>query len=500
VPRRETRRGKRRGRLKKLGLLACLVIMCVGLWDGASSIKPNLPVVDGKTLGNGPALLSAGIKAEQAVDNPAKLDHLVSANPDRCYYIQLPKHTTLALYLACGGVFIEEDGGGPYAIWVVPFRVTGTATAAVGTLSGRPEYAALPFGTKLWRPDGYVGVITDGNYGANIESEFSFSLSSPAGVKLLLTIGGWADGAAIFFVFFSLFWISKAPQVDQLRANAQAKAWATWSPVAALAFAPTIRPPTPVLIEHKARSLPAQQPPGSSVPAGAAADADDDAATGLEGTAPNNETEPSITEPSIDVMGPVAHSGWAVGPTRRLVVEVAAYLATHTPRPVPAERLRTALWPYNPGQADVALARVHEQISRLRRCLGPEHLPEAAGGYQLSPTVRCDWASFEAFVEAARAVPQGNSIDFLAKALALVRGQPFADVPAKSYGWAWDEVLVPHMEAAISDAAHTMASRCLAADRATEAAWAARQGLMAVPKDERLLDDLLQAGAAEGRA
>jgi hypothetical protein len=146
------------------------------------------------------------------------------------------------------------------------------------------------------------------------------------------------------------------------------------------------------------------------------------------------------------------------------------------------------------------LARVHEQISRLRRCLGADHLPEAVGGYQLSETVRCDWAQFEALVEASRAVPEAGSIDFLAQALALVRGQPFADVPAKTYGWAWDELLVPHMEAATTDAAHIMASRCLAAGRPTDAAWAARQGLMAVPKDERLLEDSLQGGAVEGRA
>ena len=74
-------------------------------------------------------------------------------------------------------------------------------------------------------------------------------------------------------------------------------------------------------------------------------------------------------------------------------------------------------------------------------------------------------------------------------------------MPAKAYGWAWDELLVSHMEAAISEAAHNMAVRCLANGRPAEALWAARQGLLALPKDERLLGYLLEAAATgQGRA
>lgn len=112
----------------------------------------------------------------------------------------------------------------------------------------------------------------------------------------------------------------------------------------------------------------------------------------------------------------------------------------------------------------------------------------------------CDWSRFEALAEAARAVPDEVAISFLAEALGLVRGQPFQDVPAKSYGWAWDELLVPHMEAAIGHAAHNLAKLYLAVPDSERAAWAVRQGLLAVPKDEQLLGDLLQAGAADGKA
>ncbi len=148
--------------------------------------------------------------------------------------------------------------------------------------------------------------------------------------------------------------------------------------------------------------------------------------------------------------------------------------------------------------AHVALATVHQEISRLRRCLGPEQFPEAKGGYQLAGTVSSDWGDFEALTEASRAVGQAESIDYLRRALSLVRGEPFAEVAPKAYGWAFDEVIVAQMETAIAGTAHVMAERCLAMGKGADAAWAVRQGLLAVPRDERLREDQLVAAAGEG--
>jgi DNA-binding SARP family transcriptional activator len=203
----------------------------------------------------------------------------------------------------------------------------------------------------------------------------------------------------------------------------------------------------------------------------------------------------------VRVLGPLEVTGWAEPPTRGKVTELLVYLATHPGRPVPAERLRTSVWPYDPERADVALATVHQEISRLRRCLGPQRFPEARGGYQLAESVVCDWARFEALVEAARALPELPGTDVLAEALALVRGEPFQDVGAKSYSWAFEEVLVARIEAAVSDAAHLMAQRCLGAGRLIDANWAVRQGLLANPRDEMMHTDALAlAAAGEGRA
>ncbi len=203
----------------------------------------------------------------------------------------------------------------------------------------------------------------------------------------------------------------------------------------------------------------------------------------------------------VRVLGPLEVTGWVEAPTRGKVTELLVYLATHPGRPIPAERLRTSVWPYDPERADVALATVHQEISRLRRCVGPQRFPEAKGGYQLAETVVCDWARFEALVEAARALPELPGTDVLAEALALVRGEPFQDVGAKSYSWAFEEVLVARIEVAVADAAHLMAQLCLGAGRIKDADWAVRQGLLANPRDEMLQTDVLAlAAAGEGQA
>jgi len=200
----------------------------------------------------------------------------------------------------------------------------------------------------------------------------------------------------------------------------------------------------------------------------------------------------------VNVLGRIQVDGWVEQPTRAKTTELAVYLALHADHPVAAERLRTVMWPYDPARGDVALATVHQEISRLRRCLGPERFPESRGGYQFADTVSSDWGDFETLTEASRATGQAQSIDYLRRALMLVRGEPFAEVAPKAYGWAFDEVIVAQMEATISGAAHVMAERCLAMGNGGDAAWAVRQGLLAVPRDERLREDQLTVAAGEG--
>jgi len=157
----------------------------------------------------------------------------------------------------------------------------------------------------------------------------------------------------------------------------------------------------------------------------------------------------TVLEPRALVLGPLGVEGWAEPPARAKTTELAVYLALHSGRPVTAEHLRTVGWPYDRERGDVALATVHQEVSRVRRCLGAQHLPEAKGGYQVVG-VTSDWAEFQALVEVSRHVDAPESTAYLRRALFLIRGAPFAEVAAKSYGWAFEEIIVAEMEAGIA--------------------------------------------------
>lgn len=478
---------------KRLMAIGTLAVLLLAIWlVGDALIVPHSPVVQGKAVDNASALLASGLKAaERAPADGWTSEYYLGQKSDLCYFVRTPGGGAFSSYpyLACGGVFPNQSGQG-YAVWVVPFVVTGAGSAGPGRLSGPVRQVVMPIGTKLWRPDTLAGTLTRAP-GGGVEASFGedFALLT-LGSKIGLSIFA-ADALAL--VVLTLSALVSLLRRKPKRVVAAAPAPDPWAPLGDLVFAAAVQPPRPVLLTAPQQSSPWPSPAPAWAPS--PSEPEDQAPE-----VPAQPAPPAVeANPEVNVLGPVDHSGWSEAPTRRVLLELAAYLATHRLRPVPAERLRTALWPYEPGQADVALARVHENVSRLRRCLGPDHLPEAAGGYQLAESVGSDWSRFCALAEATRAVPDEEALGFLSEALGLVRGQPFADVAAKTYGWAWEELLVPHMEVAITDAAHKLAILYLRDAQADRAAWAARQGLLAVPKEERLLGDLLEAGAAEGQ-
>lgn len=205
---------------------------------------------------------------------------------------------------------------------------------------------------------------------------------------------------------------------------------------------------------------------------------------------------PAWSGPAVLVLGPVETVGWERPPDRRVLVELAAFLVCHQERPVGVSDIRLALWPEGSRRGEeVKPETVGQHMSRLRRCLGGEHLPEGRGGYQLASSVSSDWFRFQALVEAARHAEAERAAEIRREALALVRGRPFAGVPDGTFLWVWDEMLVSTMEGAIATTAHRAAEFYLRAGRHRLAEWSARRGLVAVPTDEQLLADLM-AGAA----
>jgi DNA-binding winged helix-turn-helix (wHTH) protein len=221
----------------------------------------------------------------------------------------------------------------------------------------------------------------------------------------------------------------------------------------------------------------------------------DEFADDLELSSADSRTEESAASRSseqvvIKVLGPVEIEGWREVPKRRIVSELACYLALHATRPISGEVLRAALWPDVDSEAGAKSLRNY--MSELRRALGSENVPTARGtGYSVSSSVQCDWTQFTQLVKSTQWAGS-NEAELLRDALSLVRGRPFTGV---TYNWAFSELMVSEMEVGISDGARRLAAISMASGDPATAAFAARRGLLVTPFDVTLWEIALQAAA-----
>ncbi len=197
----------------------------------------------------------------------------------------------------------------------------------------------------------------------------------------------------------------------------------------------------------------------------------------------------------INVLGPVEVRGWLIAPKRKLLTELACYLALHQDRPMSGEELRAALRRNSDDWGELNPKTLRNNMSELKRSLGPELFPSSRGaGYSLSGPFRCDWVTFQALVAEADD-PGADTAATLRSALTLVRGRPFADV---DFGWVAREFLLSEMERAIRDAARRLAALALEADDFECALFSFRRGLLASPFDFALWEGALRAAAGVG--
>ncbi|WP_331736683.1 LysM peptidoglycan-binding domain-containing protein (plasmid) [Streptomyces canus] len=217
---------------------------------------------------------------------------------------------------------------------------------------------------------------------------------------------------------------------------------------------------------------------------------------------PVTEDEPSPTGSSILLLGPLAIEGakGRVDSNRKSVAtELLAFLALNPGSDYHA--VDAALWPTSRVNKEMRNA----VISRARSWLGTDadgnqHLPRVQNTpdkrYRLGQHVTCDWVTFQ---KHARQGLNDHSEDgdlALRRALALVRGRPFAGMDPQRYAWA--EPVIQEMISAITDVASELSTRRREARDPRGALWAAQQGLIAVEDSETLYRALFLAHHAVG--
>ncbi|HEY3870912.1 MAG TPA: LysM peptidoglycan-binding domain-containing protein [Actinocrinis sp.] len=218
----------------------------------------------------------------------------------------------------------------------------------------------------------------------------------------------------------------------------------------------------------------------------------------------------------VCLLGPVELYGTTpVDPSRGPLFTEALVLLLFYRAGLPAAVFSRALWPR--GITYAARDRMLRDLrtwlgsgpSGPRLVLGPDSL------VRLSWDVRSDWEEFQAAYRTAGQFaddlsaprPQGAAdgaelADLaqseLARALRLVRGELLADRPQGRYSWLGFGTQETEVPAVVADAGYRLAEVRLRSGDASGAQWAADQGLLGAPDDERLVQIKLRAIAARG--
>lgn len=204
----------------------------------------------------------------------------------------------------------------------------------------------------------------------------------------------------------------------------------------------------------------------------------------------------------IGVLGPVAVD--ADGPVdegrRDLLTEVVLHVAAH-PDGVHPEVLTSAVWPRGVDEQvrDATLAKTQEWLGSAD---GGQRLALVDGRWTLGRQgVRFDWDVFRALVNAAadhERTGAGDPVPALDRALDLVRGDAWSDLPTRRYAWLAHTGLESDARVLVVAVARRLAA--LSRERGDgDGAWRAlERGQLMVPAAEELWQDKLRLAAAGG--
>ncbi|MCX4451682.1 LysM peptidoglycan-binding domain-containing protein, partial [Streptomyces sp. NBC_01789] len=258
----------------------------------------------------------------------------------------------------------------------------------------------------------------------------------------------------------------------------------------------------PALVSASKVSVRLPQPLAPDAPPATEAKDDIPAQASVDDVCVDAEGESS---PLVCVLGPVELKGarGSVASNRRtLALELTAWLALHPG--ANSHQLDEVIAPSGRVTRDTRNSR----MGGVRKWLGaanpadpttlylPHMNQQADKLYRLSG-VRCDWTEFERLVQESHRADGADAQQLLRQALTLVRGRPFAGIPARRYTWA--EPLCQDMVSAIVDAADDLADRCLKLGDARGALWAVARGLDAAREMECLWRHKFRALAMLGQ-
>ncbi|WP_327388963.1 LysM peptidoglycan-binding domain-containing protein [Streptomyces sp. NBC_01207] len=218
--------------------------------------------------------------------------------------------------------------------------------------------------------------------------------------------------------------------------------------------------------------------------------------------AADDADDTEATAPKVLLLGRVVIEGAAgrIDSNRQsAAVELVSYLALNPGADHHA--VDDALWPGRLVNKQMRNA----VISRTRSWLGKDTNGEAFfprvqdtgdSRYRLAQAVTCDWRTFQNFARIGLARHDEDGDLALRRALALVRGRPFAAIDPQRYAWA--EPAVQEMVSAIADVSYELSTRRREAADCSGALWAAHQGLLAAEENELLHRQVFLAHHAAG--
>ncbi|MFD9078183.1 LysM peptidoglycan-binding domain-containing protein [Streptomyces erythrochromogenes] len=278
----------------------------------------------------------------------------------------------------------------------------------------------------------------------------------------------------------------------------------TGGPTIADLFHPPAAPaPAPATAGPEAAPEPTKE---EATPAEASPEAENPGPAPLPVPAPTRATDDAddteATAPTVLLLGRVVIEGAAgrIDSNRQsAAVELVSYLALNPGADHHA--IDDALWPGRLVNKQMRNA----VISRTRSWLGKDadgqaYFPRVQdtgdSRYRLAQAVTCDWKTFQNLARIGLARHDEDGHLALRRALALVRGRPFAAIDPQRYAWA--EPAVQEMVSAVADVAYELSTRRREAADHTGALWAAHQGLIAAEENELLHRQVFLAHHAAG--